>query len=98
MNVIAGRDANDATSSDAEVPDYTAALGESVEGLRIGIPREYFGPGMDPAVRHNIEAGIGALEKLGCKTVELDHAAHGVCDCRVLHFDDRRGQLEFGAV
>ena len=54
------------------MPDYTAALGESVEGLRIGIPREYFGPGMDPAVRHNIEAGIGALEKLGCKTVELN--------------------------
>src|SRR5579862_4678999 len=58
MNVIAGRDANDATSARATVPDYTAALGESVEGLRIGIPREYFGPGMDPAVRHNIEAGI----------------------------------------
>src|ERR1017187_5216025 len=72
MNVIAGRDANDATSARAPVPDYTAALGEPVEGLRIGIPREYFGPGMDPAVRHNIEAGIGALEKLGCKTVELN--------------------------
>jgi aspartyl-tRNA(Asn)/glutamyl-tRNA(Gln) amidotransferase subunit A len=72
MNVISGRDLNDATSADTEVPDYTAALGESVEGLRIGIPREYFGPGMDPAVRHNIEVGIGALEKLGCKTVELD--------------------------
>jgi len=72
MNVIAGRDVNDATSSSASVPDYTAALGKSVKGLRIGIPREYFGPGIDPAVRHNIEAGIGALEKLGCETVELN--------------------------
>ena len=72
MNVIAGRDTNDATSARAAVPDYTAALGSPVAGLRIGIPREYFGPGMDPAVRHNIEAGIGALEKLGCKTVELN--------------------------
>jgi aspartyl-tRNA(Asn)/glutamyl-tRNA(Gln) amidotransferase subunit A len=72
MNVIAGRDANDATSALAPVPDYTAALDKPVAGLRIGIPREYFGPGMDPAVRHNIDAGIVALEKLGCKTVELN--------------------------
>src|SRR5579863_6642094 len=72
LAVIAGRDPKDSTSAATPVPDYTEALGESVEGLRIGIPREYFGPGMDPAVRHNIEAGIGALEKLGCKTVELN--------------------------
>ncbi len=72
MNVIAGRDANDSTSAAQDVPDYTAALDAPVTGLRIGIPREYFGPGMDPAVRHNIEAGIGALEKLGCKTIELN--------------------------
>src|SRR5271155_4000431 len=71
LNVIAGRDANDATSAPAPVPDYTAALDKPVAGLRIGIPREYFGPGMDPAARHNIEAGIGALEKLGWKTFEL---------------------------
>jgi len=71
MNAIAGRDANDATSAEAPVPDYTAALDAPVARTRIGIPREYFGPGMDPAVRHNVEAGIGALEKLGCKTVEL---------------------------
>jgi aspartyl-tRNA(Asn)/glutamyl-tRNA(Gln) amidotransferase subunit A len=71
MGLIAGRDANDSTSASNEVPDYSASLEKSVVGLRIGIPREYFGPGMDPAVRHNIEAGIGALEKLGCKTVEL---------------------------
>jgi aspartyl-tRNA(Asn)/glutamyl-tRNA(Gln) amidotransferase subunit A len=71
MNVIAGRDAKDSTSANAPVPDYTAALDKPVAGTRIGIPREYFGPGIDPAVRHNIEMGIGALEKLGCKTVEL---------------------------
>ncbi len=72
MGLIAGRDASDSTSSGQDVPDYTAALVAPVAGLRIGIPREYFGPGMDPAVRHNIEAGIGALEKLGCKTVDLN--------------------------
>jgi aspartyl-tRNA(Asn)/glutamyl-tRNA(Gln) amidotransferase subunit A len=71
MGLIAGRDVNDSTSASHDVPDYCASLDKPVAGLRIGIPREYFGPGMDPAVRHNIEAGIGALEKLGCKTVEL---------------------------
>jgi aspartyl-tRNA(Asn)/glutamyl-tRNA(Gln) amidotransferase subunit A len=80
MGLIAGRDANDSTSASNEVPDYSASLEKSVVGLRIGIPREYFGPGMDPAVRHNIEAGIGALEKLGCKTVELKmpHTDHAI--------------------
>jgi aspartyl-tRNA(Asn)/glutamyl-tRNA(Gln) amidotransferase subunit A len=72
MGLIAGRDTSDSTSAAHDVPDYTAALDAPVAGLRIGIPREYFGPGMDPAVRHNIEVGIGALEKLGCKTVELN--------------------------
>jgi aspartyl-tRNA(Asn)/glutamyl-tRNA(Gln) amidotransferase subunit A len=72
MNVIAGHDANDATSAAAPVPDYTAPLEAPVTGMRIGIPREYFGPGMDPAVRHNIEAGISTLEKLGCKAVEIN--------------------------
>jgi aspartyl-tRNA(Asn)/glutamyl-tRNA(Gln) amidotransferase subunit A len=72
MNVIAGRDANDSTSAVAPVPDYTAELDKPVAGTRIGIPRQYFGPGIDPAVRHNIEAGIGALEKLGCKTIEIN--------------------------
>ncbi|MFZ0820272.1 MAG: Asp-tRNA(Asn)/Glu-tRNA(Gln) amidotransferase subunit GatA [Candidatus Acidiferrales bacterium] len=72
MGLIAGRDASDSTSAAHDVPDYTAAFDSPVAGLRIGIPREYFGPGMDPAVRHNIDAGIGALEKLGCKTVELN--------------------------
>jgi aspartyl-tRNA(Asn)/glutamyl-tRNA(Gln) amidotransferase subunit A len=71
LGLIAGRDANDSTSAERGVPDYTASLDSPVAGLRIGIPREYFGPGMDPAVRRNIEAGIGALEKLGCNTVEL---------------------------
>jgi len=71
MGLIAGRDANDSTSALHDVPDYSVSLDRPVTGLRIGIPSEYFGPGMDPAVRHNIEVGIGSLEKLGCKTVQL---------------------------
>src|ERR1700741_1148753 len=51
LGIIAGRDANDSTSTTAPVPDYTAKAERSVKGLRIGIPKEYFGEGMDPEVR-----------------------------------------------
>ena len=71
MEVIAGRDAHDSTSAAVPVADYGATLEKPIAGIRIGIPREYFGPGMDPAVRQKVEAAIGTLEKQGCKLVEL---------------------------
>ena len=71
MKVIAGRDELDSTSVAAPVPDYLAELEKPVAGLRIGIPREYFGEGIDPEVRQKVEAGIKLLEKQGCKPVEL---------------------------
>jgi aspartyl-tRNA(Asn)/glutamyl-tRNA(Gln) amidotransferase subunit A len=75
LGVIAGRDANDSTSTTAPVPDYRAAMEKPVKGLRIGIPKEYFGEGMDDEVRKKIEAGIEVLKKLGCELREI-HMAH----------------------
>jgi aspartyl-tRNA(Asn)/glutamyl-tRNA(Gln) amidotransferase subunit A len=75
MGVIAGRDTNDATSTTAPVPDYRAAMEKPVKALRIGIPKEYFGAGMDDGVRKKIEAGIEVFEKLGCELHEI-HMAH----------------------
>src|SRR5246500_5221379 len=57
LQVIAGRDENDSTSTTAPVPDYHAEAGRPVKGLRIGIPKEYFGEGMGPEVRKKVEAG-----------------------------------------
>jgi aspartyl-tRNA(Asn)/glutamyl-tRNA(Gln) amidotransferase subunit A len=71
LQVIAGRDPNDSTSTTAPVPDYSAEIAQPVAGLRIGIPKEYFGAGMDADVRKKIEAGIEILKKLGCKVVEI---------------------------
>ncbi|HKW89384.1 MAG TPA: Asp-tRNA(Asn)/Glu-tRNA(Gln) amidotransferase subunit GatA [Candidatus Acidoferrales bacterium] len=71
LSVIAGRDPNDETSAEAPEPDYAAEIGKSVSGTCIGIPKEYFGEGMDPEVRRHVEAGIKRLESLGCKSVEL---------------------------
>jgi aspartyl-tRNA(Asn)/glutamyl-tRNA(Gln) amidotransferase subunit A len=75
MGVIAGRDANDSTSTTAPVPDYRALMERPVKGLRIGIPKEYFGEGMDDGVRKKIEAGVEILKKLGCELREI-HMAH----------------------
>jgi aspartyl-tRNA(Asn)/glutamyl-tRNA(Gln) amidotransferase subunit A len=71
LQVIAGRDPNDSTSTTAPVPDYAAEIAKPVAGLRIGIPKEYFGAGMDGEVRKKIEAGIEVLKKLGCTMVEI---------------------------
>jgi aspartyl-tRNA(Asn)/glutamyl-tRNA(Gln) amidotransferase subunit A len=75
LGIIAGRDANDSTSTNAAVPDYRAAMEKPVKGFRIGIPKEYFGEGMDTEVRKKIEAGIEVLKGLGCQLHEI-HMAH----------------------
>jgi aspartyl-tRNA(Asn)/glutamyl-tRNA(Gln) amidotransferase subunit A len=71
LEVIAGRDPLDSTSTTAVVPRYTEEIGKPVKGLRIGIPREYFGDGMDAGVRGKIESGIAILQKLGCELVDI---------------------------
>ena len=55
MQIISGRDPNDSTSATAAVPDYRAEIEKPVKGLRIGIPKEYFGAGMDAEVRKKLE-------------------------------------------
>src|SRR5258706_1626509 len=71
LQIVAGRDANDSTSTTAPVPNYRAEAEKPVKGLRIGIPKEYFGAGMDPEVRKKVEAGIEVLRKLGCEIREI---------------------------
>ncbi len=80
LGVIAGHDPNDATSSPAPVPDYAAESDKPVEGLRIGVPPEYFGEGLDPDVRAAIEKGIDALRAAGCavKPVSLPTTRYAI--------------------
>jgi aspartyl-tRNA(Asn)/glutamyl-tRNA(Gln) amidotransferase subunit A len=75
LQIISGRDPNDSTSTTAPVPDYRAEIDKPVKGLRIGIPREYFGEGMDEGVRKKMEAGIGLFKKLGCELLDI-HMPH----------------------
>jgi aspartyl-tRNA(Asn)/glutamyl-tRNA(Gln) amidotransferase subunit A len=80
LSVIAGHDPKDATSSPASVPDFAALSDEPVEGLRIGVPAEYFAEGLDAEVRTAIEKGIAALEAAGCKVkpVSLPNTRYAV--------------------
>ncbi len=80
LQVIAGKDVMDATSSDSPVGDYTRGLAEPVEGLRIGVPEEYFGEGLDPEIRGAIDGVLTGLKAVGCvvKPVSLPHTKYAV--------------------
>jgi aspartyl-tRNA(Asn)/glutamyl-tRNA(Gln) amidotransferase subunit A len=71
LTAIAGRDARDSASSDVPVADYTRALGKSVKGLRLGIPREYFFEDIDDEIRHHVIKAIDILHGLGIATEEI---------------------------
>ncbi len=71
MNGIAGYDKRDSTSVKQELPDFTASLTEGMQGMKIGIPKEYFGEGLDPEVAKVVENGIQILRDAGAETVEV---------------------------
>jgi aspartyl-tRNA(Asn)/glutamyl-tRNA(Gln) amidotransferase subunit A len=71
MNVMAGFDARDSTSLERETEDYTRDLDQPLEGLRIGLPREYFGAGLAPDVGRAVEAAIDEFRRLGAETVAV---------------------------
>ncbi len=71
LNIIAGYDEMDSTSSKAEVPDYTKALVQDVKGLKIGLPKEYFVKGMDADVEKAVRAAIEQFKAMGAEIVEI---------------------------
>ena len=71
LSIIAGADANDSTSAKVPVAEYKAEIGKPVKGLRVGVPEDYFGAGLDPEVKAAVEAGIASLEKQGCTRIPL---------------------------
>jgi aspartyl-tRNA(Asn)/glutamyl-tRNA(Gln) amidotransferase subunit A len=71
LNVMAGFDERDSTSVEREVPDYSANLNDGIQGLRIGLPKEYFGEGLDAGVAKAIDEAIAEYRKLGAEVVEI---------------------------
>jgi len=80
LHAIAGRDPNDSTSTTAPVEDYRASLGQPVKGMKVGVPKEYLGDGMDAGVRKKIDAGIELLKKMGCdvRDIQLPHTDYAI--------------------
>jgi len=80
LGVLAGQDVKDATSSDRPVGDYVGALEKPVKGLRIGVPAEYFGEGLDAEIRTAIERTLDGLRAAGCevKTIALPHTKYAI--------------------
>ncbi|NOY78886.1 MAG: Asp-tRNA(Asn)/Glu-tRNA(Gln) amidotransferase subunit GatA [Calditrichaeota bacterium] len=86
LNVISGYDSSDSTSVNRPVPDYTKGLEKGAGGLKIGYPREYFGEGLDPAVRTTVEESLRILEKEGAVVEEmsLPHTEYAVATYYIL--------------
>jgi aspartyl-tRNA(Asn)/glutamyl-tRNA(Gln) amidotransferase subunit A len=80
LRAIAGRDPMDSTSAAVGVPDYLQELEKPIKGLRLGVPKEYFGDGLDPEVRSAVEAAIQQLAKSGCEVlpISLPHTQYAV--------------------
>ncbi|NOY66479.1 MAG: Asp-tRNA(Asn)/Glu-tRNA(Gln) amidotransferase subunit GatA, partial [Gammaproteobacteria bacterium] len=71
LTAMSGFDPRDSTCVDREVPDYTANLNDSVKGLRIGIPKEFFDEGLDPGVADAIQAALKEYENMGAELVDI---------------------------
>jgi len=71
LEVMAGRDPRDSTSAEVPVPVYSDFVGQPVTGLKIGVPAEYFGEGLDAEVRSAVEGGIQKLAEAGCEIVHI---------------------------
>lgn len=71
LNAIAGYDEMDSTSAKEPVPNYRDSLTEGVKGLKIGIPKEYFGEGLDPEVDKTVRNGIDVLKDAGAEIVDI---------------------------
>jgi aspartyl-tRNA(Asn)/glutamyl-tRNA(Gln) amidotransferase subunit A len=80
MNAIAGHDPFDSTSLKEPVPDYIAALGRDLKGIRLGLPKEYMIEGIDPQVKSAIDVALKQLQSLGAETVDvsLPHTDYGI--------------------
>src|ERR1022692_659616 len=87
LQYMAGREPLDSTSADVPVPNYLDQIEQPVRGLRIGVPEEYFGEGLDAEVRRAVEAGIQELAKAGCEIVpqRLRHRPQSVARLTGLH-------------
>jgi aspartyl-tRNA(Asn)/glutamyl-tRNA(Gln) amidotransferase subunit A len=95
MNAIAGHDPKDSTSANMPAPDFTRALKKDVQGLKIGLPKEYFIEGMDPEVEKTVKNAVKTLEGLGAKIIEvsLPHTDYAIATYYILATSEASSNL-----
>ncbi len=95
LQAIAGHDPKDSTSADVEIPDYTAALTGNARGLRIGVPKEYMGQGVDPQVKERVLEALKVFESMGAvwEEVSLPHTEYAVATYYLLASSEASSNL-----
>lgn len=95
LEIIAGKDEKDATTSDEAVPEYSAMLDGELKGKKIGVPKEYFAEGLDPEVREIIEAAIEKYKDLGCeiKEISLPYTEYAIAAYYVIGLSEASSNL-----
>jgi aspartyl-tRNA(Asn)/glutamyl-tRNA(Gln) amidotransferase subunit A len=95
LQVIAGPDPLDSTTLPAPVPDYVAGLQGGVKGLKIGLPREYFGEGLEPDVENAVMGAVAFLQSLGAEVVDitLPHTKYGLATYYIIATSEASANL-----
>ncbi|CYV60385.1 TPA: Asp-tRNA(Asn)/Glu-tRNA(Gln) amidotransferase subunit GatA [Streptococcus suis] len=96
LNVISGHDVKDATSTINEITDFTSKIGQDIKGLKIALPKEYMGEGIDPQVKETILKAAKHLESLGAiiEEVSLPHSKYGVAVYYIIASSEASSNLQ----
>lgn len=95
LNVISGHDEKDSTSANVEVPDFTAALTGDIQGLRIGVPKEYFAEGVSEASKQAVKDALKVLEEKGAtwEEISLPHSKYALSTYYILASSEASSNL-----
>ncbi len=95
LEAIAGVDANDSTSADVPVPNYAAALNSDIKGLKIAVPKEFLGEGVQEVVRQSVLAALEVLKGLGAtvEEVSLPHSKYALAAYYILSSSEASSNL-----
>lgn len=96
LNVLASADEKDSTSAPVQIADYSSKIGQDIKGMKIALPKEYLGEGIDPKIKENILEAAKQFEKLGAivEEVSLPHSKYGVAVYYIIASSEASSNLQ----
>ncbi|AEJ24610.1 Asp-tRNA(Asn)/Glu-tRNA(Gln) amidotransferase subunit GatA [Streptococcus equi subsp. zooepidemicus] len=96
LTIIAGSDCKDSTSAPVQIADYTSKIGQDIKGMKIALPKEYLGEGIDPKIKETVLAAAKHFEKLGAiiEEVSLPHSKYGVAVYYIIASSEASSNLQ----